>query len=86
MLYLSQLFCSGTDALQHFAGLEEGKLVSPPIKVHRNIYTAKRCAELCLQLDHCVSFNYDYGPSTECELLRSIRHYDETLYVVSIVQ
>lgn len=76
-------FPIGTDPMMHFAEVEEGKLVSPPITVHKNIYTAKRCAELCLQLEHCVSFNYDYGPSTECELLRSIRHFDEALYDVS---
>lgn len=76
--------CSGGQALEQFTELQEGRYISPPIKVHTSIYTAQSCAELCLKLDHCVSFNYDYGPSTRCELLRSIRHYDENLAVVCI--
>ena len=76
---------SGNDPLSHFTEHQEGKLVSPPITIHEDVQTITACAELCLELDFCVSFNYDIEASRQCELLRSIRHYDESLALVSIM-
>ncbi|XP_053400990.1 uncharacterized protein LOC123541000 [Mercenaria mercenaria] len=67
------------DPLKQFSDLQDGKFVSPPIKTLNEIPTATSCAQTCLALGHCVSFNYDYSPAGTCELLRSIRQFDDTL-------
>ena len=69
----------GGDPLKQFSDLEDGKFVSPPISTTHKVSTAIACAQSCLALGHCVSFNYDYGPSGTCELLRSVRQFDDTL-------
>jgi hypothetical protein len=69
----------GGDPLKQFSDLEDGKFVSPAISTKHKVSTATACAQSCLALGHCVSFNYDYGPSGTCELLRSVRQFDDTL-------
>ncbi|XP_060596420.1 uncharacterized protein LOC132750448 [Ruditapes philippinarum] len=70
---------SSSDPLAQFSDLEDGKFVSTPFIKQTEVHTATACAQLCLNHDHCTSFNYDYGPGAICELLRSIRHYDDVL-------
>jgi hypothetical protein len=74
----------GVDPLKQFSDIEDGKFISSPISTTTKVSTATACAQSCLALEHCVSFNYDYGPSGTCELLRSVRQFDDTLAQVNI--
>ncbi|XP_052806226.1 uncharacterized protein LOC128235445 [Mya arenaria] len=72
----------GTQPLDEFTQSQEGKLVTSPI-ISLITVTASDCAEECLKISPCHSFNYDYGLTMACELLPSIRHFDESLYTES---
>ena len=75
----------GDEPLEQFSDVEDGKFVSPPISTTHKVSTAIECAQACLELGHCVSFNYDYGPSGTCELLRSVRQFDDILAQARII-
>ncbi|XP_052806221.1 uncharacterized protein LOC128235438 [Mya arenaria] len=72
----------GNQPLDEFTQLQEGKLVTSPINF-LNTVTASDCAQECLKIPPCHSFNYDYGQSMACELLPSMRHFDESLHMDS---
>ena len=74
----------GNDPLDQFTPKEEGKLKTTPISVHTPVITVDECAHKCLTLDHCASFNFDYGATMSCELLASIRHFEESLHSVRL--
>lgn len=71
--------------MDQFTAKEEGKLMSTPISSQTKIVTVQECASKCLALDHCASFNFDYGTTQTCELLAALRHYDEELHKVILL-
>ncbi|WAR05127.1 hypothetical protein MAR_020496 [Mya arenaria] len=73
---------TGNNPLDSFTRLQEGKLLTTPVQFLETV-TASDCATECLRISHCHSFNYDYGLTMMCELLPSIRNFDDSLQMES---
>ncbi|XP_048250793.1 uncharacterized protein LOC124111176 [Haliotis rufescens] len=68
----------GHVALERFTGLKDGRLTGPVIATFTGMNHAGKCAKECMKYleTKCLSFNYDYGVSGECELLEAIEGHD----------
>ncbi|KAL3873866.1 hypothetical protein ACJMK2_036950, partial [Sinanodonta woodiana] len=67
--------------LEHFTGIKKGKLVGPIYNTLMKIPTSADCARKCLDLSEllCLSFNFDYGTTGQCELMQAIEGHDHKL-------
>lgn len=71
-----------------FSSGKPGRLVGRGIRVaeYQKITTKEECAAKCnaLHATKCLSFNYDYGSSGQCELLEAIEGQDHKTSHVGI--
>ncbi len=60
-----------------------GRLVtSKIIETFPNVLRPDFCANECLRLPNCLSFNYDYGMSGTCEILEELERTDVEIHEV----
>ena len=73
--------------LVHFSGMEEGRLIGGVMQSHIETQRVSHCAQKCLDLAQhsCLSFNYDFGVSGLCELLKAIEGHDHQIAKVCII-
>jgi hypothetical protein len=71
-----------------FSSGKQGRLVGRGTRIaeYQKITTKEECAAKCnaWPATKCLSFNYDYGLSGQCELLQSIEGHDHKISQVCI--
>ncbi|KAI8514390.1 hypothetical protein Bbelb_087140 [Branchiostoma belcheri] len=70
-------------SLLQFTSPRLGKLMSKPHQVKLGHATPGKCASACLALPplKCISFNYDYGTSGQCELLEEVEGHGVKIHI-----
>ncbi|XP_048258676.1 uncharacterized protein LOC125384201 [Haliotis rufescens] len=73
----------GHEALKHFTGLKDGRLIGPVFAEFFSMNHAGSCVKECMKFPEtkCMSVNYDYGPNGHCELLEGIEGHDHKMFI-----
>ncbi|XP_048258679.1 uncharacterized protein LOC124137747 [Haliotis rufescens] len=74
---------AGHEALKHFTGRKDGRLIGPVFAEFFSMNHAGSCVKECMKFPEtkCMSVNYDYGPKGHCELLEGIEGHDYKIFI-----
>ncbi|XP_048258717.1 uncharacterized protein LOC124137708 isoform X1 [Haliotis rufescens] len=73
----------GHEALKHFTGRKDGRLIGPVFAEFFSMNHAGSCVKECMKFSEtkCMSVNYDQGPKGHCELLEGIEGHDHKIFI-----